>query len=127
MSLPWIRLDTSFFDNPKVLRLLAMREGHRAAFVWCCSLAYAGKHGTDGLIEDYALTRINGRPADATRLVAVGLWDKVDGGWQVHDWADRQQSTEETQRRSQQARDAARKRWEAEAGRKVRPIRPDHA
>lgn len=123
MPLPWIRLDTSMPDNPKILRLLAMKEGHRAAFVWCCSLAYAGKHGTDGLIEDFALTRINGRPVDARRLVEVGLWDAADGGWQIHDWADRQESTDETRRRSEKARDAALKRWDQERAKKVRPIR----
>ncbi len=124
MPLPWIRLDTSMPDNPKVLRLLAMKEGHRAAFVWCCSLAYAGKHGTDGLIEEYALPRLNGRPADATRLVESRLWDEVPGvGWQIHGWADMQESTTETQARSDRARRAAQARWDQEQERKVRPIR----
>lgn len=124
MALPWIRLDTSMPDNPKVLRLLAAKEGHRAAFVWCCSLAYAGKHGTDGLIEEYALGRVNGRPIDAHRLVEVGLWDEVPGvGWQIHGWADMQESTTETQARSERARKAANKRWSDEAQKKVRPIR----
>ena len=123
MPLPWIRLDTSMPDNPKVLRLLAMKEGHRAAFVWCCSLAYAGKHGTDGLIEEYALARLNGRPADARRLVDVGLWDATEGGWVIHDWHEFQESTEETRKRSERAQAAARKRWDEEAQRKVRPIR----
>lgn len=123
MPLPWVRLDTSMPDNPKVLRLLADREGHRAAFVWVCSLAYAGKHGTDGLIEDFALTRINGRPVDARRLVDHGLWDLVPGGWQIHGWDEMQESTAETQARSQRAREAAQKRWSKEAAAKVRGIR----
>jgi len=127
MPLPWIRLDTSMPDNPKVLRLLAMKEGHRAAFVWCCSLAYAGKHGTDGLIEEFALGRLNGRTVDARRLVDVGLWDVAEGGWQIHDWSDFQESTEETQRRSERAREAARRRWAADAASKVRTIRPADA
>lgn len=123
MPLPWIRLDTSMPDNPKVLRLLAMKEGHRAAFVWCCSLAYAGKHGTDGLIEEFALARVNGRRVDAQRLVDVGLWEAVDGGWQIHAWAEFQESTGETQARSERARVAAQKRWAKENAGKVRPIR----
>jgi hypothetical protein len=112
MPLPWIRLDTSMPDNPKVLLLLDAREGHRAAFVWCCSLAYAGKHGTDGFIPRFALSRINGRPADASRLIEHGLWDAVDGGWHIHGWGEMQESTDETKKRSERARVAAHKRWE---------------
>jgi inosine/xanthosine triphosphate pyrophosphatase family protein len=33
-------------DNPKILGLLTHKDGHRAAFVWVCAMAYAGKHGT---------------------------------------------------------------------------------
>jgi hypothetical protein len=36
--------------NQKILTLLAMKDGHRAAFVYVCSLSYAGEQGTDGLI-----------------------------------------------------------------------------
>lgn len=111
MPLPWIRLDTSMPDNPKVLRLLAMKDGHRAAFVWCCSLAYSGKHGTDGLIESYALPRINGRQADAARLVEVGLWVVVDGGWAINGWDEFQESNEDTQKRRAKAQRAAAARW----------------
>jgi hypothetical protein len=61
MGLPWIRLDTSMVDNPKVLGLLTETTGHRAAFVWVCCMAYAGKHGTDGFIPREALSRCNAR------------------------------------------------------------------
>ena len=47
-------------------------------------LAYAGKHGTDGFIPKWALSRINGRPADAAKLIAVRLWNEVDGGWEIN-------------------------------------------
>ena len=47
MGLPWVRLDTTFHHNPKVLDLAA-RGKYRAAFAYVCSLAYAGQHGTDG-------------------------------------------------------------------------------
>lgn len=96
-GLPWIRFDTTFPDHPKVLELIQLRDGHRSAFVFCCALAYAGRHGTDGYVPQVALARINGRAQDARNLTAVGLLDAdEDGGWHIHDYADYQQSSEVT-------------------------------
>lgn len=97
-GLPWIRFDTTMPDNPKILELCEMREGHRAAFVYVCGLAYAGRHGTDGFIPSSALSRINGRKADADKLVQVGLWDAADKGWVVHAWDEYQQASETTEK-----------------------------
>src|SRR5690349_8084894 len=113
-GLPWIRFDTSLPDNPKILDLVDMKDGRAAAFVYCCSLAYAGKHGTDGFIPRGALARINGRPSDAARLVDVRLWIELDGGWQINGWAERQESTDETQARRERAQKAAAARWSKE-------------
>ncbi len=117
-NLPWVRFDTSLPDHPKVLELVEMRDGRAAAFVYCCSLAYAGKHGTDGFIPKWALSRINGRPADAQKLVTVRLWREVEGGWEINGWAERQESTDETQARRERAQKAAAARWDKEKGRR---------
>lgn len=112
MPLPWVRLDTSMPDNPKVIELIdSHRDGRAAAFVWVCSIAYAGKHGTDGFIAKGALGRINGRALDARLLTTAGLWHEEAGGWLINGWAEYQESTEETQKRSERARHAAQKRW----------------
>lgn len=95
-GLPWVRLDTAMPDNPKILQLCEVKDGHRAAFVYCCSLSYAGKHGTNGFIPTGALPRINGRPADGARLVDVGLWLPATGGWEIHDWSAYQQTSDST-------------------------------
>jgi hypothetical protein len=117
MGLPWIRLDTSMPDNPKLLGLLTEKEGHRAAFVWVCCMAYAGKHGTDGFIPREAVPRANGRSADMTRLVAAGLLTQDAGGWLINSWDEFQVSDEEAQKRRERAQFAARKRWsKKEAG-----------
>jgi hypothetical protein len=109
-GLPWIRFDTTLPDNPKILELLDRRDGHRSAFVFCCALAYAGRHGTDGFIPGAALARINGRKGDATNLVAVGLWDPgADGGWHIHDYAEYQQTSDVTEKVRKAKRDASRK------------------
>ena len=111
MALTWIRLDTALPDNPKVLGLLEVKEGHRAAFVYICGLAYAGKHGTDGFLPTACLARINGRRADAQKLVTFGLWQPVMGGWEVNGWSEFQLSNEETQNRRKKAQAAANVRW----------------
>lgn len=115
MGLPWVRLDTQFASNPKILELLADNK-HRAAFAWVCSLAYAGAHGTDGFIPTGALPFLHARKAEATALVEAGLWNTCQGGWEINSWLDFQQSNHETedrkQRLSERGRKAAAARWE---------------
>lgn len=112
MPLPWVRLDTSMPDNPKILALADMGDrGLAAAFVWTCSIAYSGKHGLNGFIPRGALPRINGKASHARLLVGEGLWKDEGVGWTINGWADFQESTEETQARSDKARRAAFKRW----------------
>ena len=88
MPLPWVRLDTTMPDHPKIIDLCDRGDaGMAAAFVWVCSLAYAGKHGTDGFIAKGALSRLNGKPKHAQLLVAHALWDELlPKGWQIHGW-----------------------------------------
>ena len=111
MGLPWIRLDTSLTDNPKILRLLDERDGHRAAFVWVCCLTYSGKHGTDGFIPRNAAPFVHGKSADFARLVAVNALEVVPGGWIVPNWAEFQESSEASQKRRERAQHAAAIRW----------------
>lgn len=111
MGLPWVRLDTQFPSNPKVLELVA-RKQHPAAFAYLCSLAYSGMHGTDGFIPEYALPFIHATKAMANQLVAVGLWNVVPGGWEVNGWDEFQVSDEETKKRRERAQRGAAKRWE---------------
>lgn len=86
-----------------------MREGFRAAFVWHASIGYATLHATDGVIRASALPALNGRRADAERLVKVGLWDEHPEGWRVHDFGDRQQSAQVTAQIRTHRQAAARK------------------
>jgi hypothetical protein len=117
MGLPWIRLDTSMPDNPKVLELLAERDGRGVAFVWTCCLTYCGKHGTDGFIPKNAMPFVHGKTSDFARLVAVGLLNSVPGGWEVHGWAEFQESNEATQARRERAQRAAAVRWSKDESR----------
>lgn len=111
MPLPWVRLDTAFPSNPKLLAMVAEKDGHRAGLVYVCSLGYCGAHGTDGFIPREALPFIHARPADAARLVRHGFWHEQPGGWLVNGWDEFQESSTETQERRRKAQMAAQIRW----------------
>lgn len=108
-GLPWYRKDSTWYEHPKVLELLTMRDGFRAAVVWDASIGYATHYGTDGVIRRVALSRIHGRPVDAERLVKVGLWDEHPDGWVIHDFADYQQTSLVSDDVRQKRREASRK------------------
>lgn len=109
-GLKWVRLDTTFPHNQKVLDL-AEQNRWRAIAVYLCGLAHAGAQGTDGWIPSSALHLIHGRKIDAAHLVEAGLWVPRPGGWDVNDWHEYQPTSEETEKRSQHARAAAMARW----------------
>lgn len=116
LGLPWFRMDCAFARNPKILAVIAERDGFRAAFVWAASIGYANEQGTDGLIPAYSLPVLHGRPRDAELLVKHRLWHNArGGGWTIHDFAQFQQSNGETQERARRLRVAGLKancvRW----------------
>lgn len=114
MGLPWVRLDTQFASNPKLLELVAEKKW-RAAFVYPASLAYSGSHGTCGYITDTAFPFIHATKAEANALVEVGLWLPAQGGWDINGWDEFQMVDEAAQKRRDRAKKAAAARW-AKAG-----------
>lgn len=118
MGLPWVRLDTSMPDNPKLLGLLTEKDGYRTAFVWICALTYAGKHGTDGFIPRECVPKLNGRNADMARLVTHRFMVEVPGGWDINGWAEFQISNDEARSRRSKAQHAAAVRWSKDEARR---------
>jgi hypothetical protein len=117
MALPWVRLDTSLPDNPKILALVdGNKEGRATAFVYISSLAYSGKHELAGFVPKEALSRIHGRSADATRLEQIGLWVRAAGGWNINGWAEFQLATPDAEERKKRAQLAAAARWSKRDG-----------
>ena len=102
MGLPWVRLDTQFASNPKLLELTAAGRW-RSAFVYVASLAYAGAHGTDGYISEAVLFLIHATKRDANDLVAAGLWVLSPGGWDINGWDEFQVSDEAARKRRERA------------------------
>lgn len=83
----WLKLDDSFFRNPKV------REVDAAArLLYLAALCYCGAQLTDGHVSTRSLpllaidADVDDVDALAAQLVAAGLWHAVAGGYQVHDY-----------------------------------------
>lgn len=91
--MPWGRLDDKANDNPK-LRLLS----DPAWRMWGCGVIYCQAHLTDGfipagMIHEFGVKAKN-REAVAEELCRAlipgkgPLWEKADGGYQMHDYLD---------------------------------------
>jgi hypothetical protein len=102
----WIKIFNALPANPKYLM-----AGDRACWLAICGLCYSNEHLTDGFIAapvlPVAAPGVKGPEKLAAKLVEVGLWHPVDGGWQIHDYGDYQRSAAEV--RESRAADAARK------------------
>ena len=88
----WVRIDDQVPHHPKFLE-----AGAAASWLWVCGIAYCQRQLTDGFIPKAAVLTL-GVPnprALAERLVSVKLWDRREGGYQVHDYLDHNMSREE--------------------------------
>ena len=120
----WVKLYTTFHDHRKTVEL----DANAIALSTLC-LSWSGAQETDGFIpRRIALRFLAGELGDeaAARLVRVGLWEAVEGGYQMANWGDRQATVAD--------REARRAQWRARKVRqKARPAddvedvhAPDH-
>jgi hypothetical protein len=89
----YVRVDTKFASHPKVLEIGPLGEA-----LWLRGLCYAGEQMTDGFVPAAFVRRMGDIPdalAVAATLVAAGLWDEAEGGYQVHDYLDWQRGKAE--------------------------------
>lgn len=82
----WAKLDDKANEHVKQLR-----AGSEACWLWACGLMYANRQPErDGFIPREALSILYGPARNpkrlAERLVEVGLWDRVDGGFRIHNY-----------------------------------------
>ena len=93
MSLPWVRLDSHIGSHDKILQLLADPSPKRwqAAFSYVCALGWAGDQGTDGKIPRVALAFVHGTTVTARLLVTYRLWKETTNGWDIVNYAERQE------------------------------------
>jgi hypothetical protein len=95
-------LDDNIVDHPKL-----RRAGSLGMALHFSGIVYSQRHLTDGFLArevvasflpDLADYRLLGKPTTkeqlASRLVEIRLWETVEGGWQIHDWLDWNDSRE---------------------------------
>lgn len=98
----YIMVESSVRTHKKFLKV-----GPAAAWLWLCGIGYCQDGLTDGFIPADAIDFLGvKKPLPlAERLVEARLWDRVDDGWQVHDYLAHNKS-------SGQVRDTMRRRKE---------------
>ena len=81
----YIQVEASVRTHRKFLK-----AGPAASWLWLCGVGYCQDGLTDGFIPFEAIDFLGIKGTTARKLkvtlVAVGLWDEVAGGWQVHDY-----------------------------------------
>ena len=80
----WTKIDDQFYDHPKIVA-----AGSLGIALFVCGLSYCSRHLTDGFITEIQVPRLTDADepqAIAKKLVKVGLWERRDGGYQIHDF-----------------------------------------
>ena len=106
----WVRVDANIARNHKVIDLVSRRRW-QAISVYLFALGYSAEQGLDGYVPEAALPFVHGSRSIANQLVDVGLWIPTVGGWEIHDYAEYQRSSAETEARKARAKAAAEVRW----------------
>jgi hypothetical protein len=92
----WVRIDDKLHSHPKILA--AWEKEPASLGLHLLALSYAGAHLTDGKIDRQTVrqwtTTTTRRRQLVNVLVKSGLWTPVDGGWEIHDYLDYNESRE---------------------------------
>lgn len=104
----WVKLDDAMPQHPKV-----MAAGVQAFALDVAGICYSNKHATDGFIADYALPAVLPSLASpkrwANKLVEVGRWYRVEGGYEIHDVQDYQPTAAQQKELSKKRAEAGRR------------------
>lgn len=102
----WLRIDDQIAHHPKFID-----AGPVASWLWLCGNTYCNKYLTDGFIRESALPML-GSVTNAKKwadvLVEVGLWEKAEGGYQVHDFHDFNPTADQVKEKRRKDRDRKR-------------------
>lgn len=89
----WLRIDDGLFLHPKWVQTPAA-----ARALWVTALSYCGKFANGGLIHPSLLPVLGGCVDDAEALVTSGLWERSGEAYQIHDFAQYNESSTPRQR-----------------------------
>lgn len=106
----WYKVDDKLHSHPK-----ARRAGLAAMGLWTLAGSHCMDYLTDGIVENWFVESWPDGPNLAARLVAVGMWDTHQDGFEFHDW-EKYQPTADAVRETRNARaeagkKGAEKRW----------------
>lgn len=111
----YMRIEENAMDHPK---FIALNAG--AWRLWCEGGTYCQKHLTDGFIPSSALKGFRYYSAGALKQLLEALvpskgplWHRVDGGIQVHDYLDHNESREKVLKMRGDAKERL-ERWKAD-------------
>lgn len=107
--MPWFKVDDQLHSHPK-----GRRAGLPALGLWAMCGSWSMAYKTDGFVPDWVVTGwSNGRKL-ADQLVAASLWEPSnrngEDGWEFHDWADFQPTSDEIEKERESARKRQRDR-----------------
>lgn len=123
----WFKVDDGFHKHRKRVRVGVSMEGFAAIGLWAVAGSWSsdepsGGFVPDDVIEEYLAPGFGAQLAK--RLEAAGLWTRVDGGWQFHDWRGYNPGIDEAQAAAQKMSSGGaignHRRWHVQAG-KVDP------
>ena len=102
---PYAPLSATYFTDDAILE-----AGERAETLFTRALAFCSNSNSDGFIADRQVTAVVGigmrdATARAARLVEVGLWERVDGGYLIRSWLKWNRSAEDLGRVRRQDRE----------------------
>lgn len=115
--MPWVRLEDSFADHPKIERV-----GPLASWLHVAALCYCARHLTDGRLPKVKASRLADVASPETHvdaLLRVGLWHEDGDDYVIHDYLDYQPSRADVETERSAARDRmAKHRAKADVGAK---------
>ena len=106
--MPWFKVDDNLAFHAKTVA-----AGNAAMGLWVRAGSWCAQQLTDGHVPDHIVTVLGTAP-QARKLVAAGLWTRAEGGFQFHEWNERQPNREQIETE----RAAARERMRAIRARK---------
>ncbi|MEW6223234.1 MAG: hypothetical protein AB1627_01255 [Chloroflexota bacterium] len=105
--MPWGRLDDGLYDHPKLDAL--GRDRLAGVGLWALAISWCNRRLTDGVVPADRIRLLGGTAAIADRLVEVGLFDRCEDGYRVHDFLAFNDSAETVMARRQAAAERQRK------------------
>ena len=103
------KIEHSLYDNPKIVGLSC--EAFRA---YVEGILYSGKNLTDGFLDERIVARMWGTQVAeelTTNDPVNPSWQRVEGGWMIYGFAERQNTKADIDAKREQKRAAANARW----------------